>query len=83
MNVRALHAVADAELLQPCSQRSSCRLHRAEPSMAAAGSCERQQQPATAMLNLVMIVHIPGAVPRAREAITWLVLSRLVRMVIH
>ncbi|OWK54997.1 hypothetical protein RLOC_00007815 [Lonchura striata] len=36
MKARALHAVA--ELLQPCSQRSSSCLHRAVPTMAAAGS---------------------------------------------
>lgn len=58
MNVRALHAVA--ELLQPCSQKSSSCLHRAVPTMAAAGSCLRQQQPATAMVKSVMILHIPG-----------------------
>lgn len=60
MNVKALHAVAVAELLQPCSQRSSSCLHRALPTMAAAGSCLRQHQPATAIVRLVMIVHVPG-----------------------
>lgn len=60
MNARALHAVAVAELLQPRSQRSSSCLHRALPTMAAAGSCLRQHQPATAIVKLVMIVHVPG-----------------------
>lgn len=55
--VRALHAVA--ELLQPRSQRSSFCLHPVLPTIAAAGSCLKQQQRETAIVKLVMIMQIP------------------------
>lgn len=55
--VRALRAVA--ELLQPRSRRSSFRLHRALPTIAAAGSRLKQQQRETAIVKSVMIMQIP------------------------
>lgn len=63
--VRALCAVA--ELLQPCSRRSSFCLHRVLPTIAAAGSCLKRQQRETAIVESVMIMQMP--VPWVREAI--------------